>query len=325
MNGKGNRVANVNPKPPGPEGFPLPGDFDGPPAADLTGCIDLHMHSVNSDGFFEPEFLVRWAKHLKLRAISLTDHDTMRGVRRAMDEGKRLGVEVIPGCEISVAYSGGTFHLLAYGVPPEHAEFTNRLDEIANNRHKRNKKIVASLAEHGMPVTYEEIREEAGEGVVGRPHIARVLIKRGYVSDNKEAFDKWLGEGRPCYFEKETFGPREAIEHVRRCGGVPVMAHPFWLNRLSLSDLESYLAELKGFGLMGVECVYSDHAPDFRAQSAEIATRLGLIVTGGADFHGGATKPEVTLGHGAGGGFKVPGDLLDGLKLAIAQSQRLGG
>lgn len=313
--GKGNREVNVQPRPLGPDGFPLPGDYDGP-AADVRGCIDLHMHSTFSDGAFAPEFLVRWAHHLGLAAISLTDHDTMKGVRQAMDEGVRLGVEVIPGCEISVAYSKGTFHLLAYFVSPENTAFTARLDEIAENRHKRNRKIVAKLAEHGMPVTYEEIREEAGEAVTGRPHIARVLLKRGYVKSTQEAFDLWLGDGKPCYFEKETFGPHEAIEHVRRCGGVPVIAHPLWLNHPSLADLEAYLAELKAMGLLGVECIYSDHPPEFRQACVEIARRLGLVVTGGADFHGGVTKPEVSMGTGAGGGFRVEADLLGPLRAA---------
>lgn len=317
--GKGNREVNVKPRPLGPDGFPLPSDFDGP-HADVRGCIDLHMHSTCSDGAFEPEYLVRWAHRLGLKAIALTDHDTMRGVRRAMNEGAKLGIEVIPGCEISVAYSQGTFHLLAYFIEPENTAFTAKLDEIAENRHKRNRKIVGKLAEFGMPVTYEEIREEAGEAVTGRPHIARVLLKRGYVKSTQEAFDQWLGDGKPCYFEKETFGPREAIEHVRKCGGVPVMAHPLWLNRENVDDLEKYLGELRNMGLLGVECIYSDHPPEFRAQCIEIAKRLGLVVTGGADFHGGVTKPEVSLGSGAGGGFKVPAELLDGLRRALQLS-----
>ncbi|GIK51528.1 MAG: PHP domain-containing protein [Planctomycetaceae bacterium] len=320
MNGRGNREVQVKPKPPGPDGFPLPSDFDGPPA-NVSGCIDLHMHSTCSDGAFEPEFLVRWAAKLGLKAIALTDHDTMKGVRRAMTEGARLGIEVIPGCEISVAYSQGTFHLLAYFVEPENRQFTDRLDEIAHNRHARNQKIVAKLGEFGMAVTYGEIRAEAGEAVTGRPHIARVLLKRGYVKSIQEAFDLWLGDDRPCYFEKETFGPREAIEHVRRCGGVPVMAHPYWLNRKNVQDLEVYLAELKDLGLMGVECVYSDHSSEFQRQCIEIAHRLGLVVTGGADFHGGVTKPEVSLGSGPGGGFKVPAELLEGLKRAAAKAR----
>lgn len=318
--GKGNREVNVQPRPLGPDGFPLPSDFDGP-HADVRGCIDLHMHSNCSDGAFEPEFLVRWALKLGLKAIALTDHDTMRGVRRAIDEGAKLGIEVIPGCEISVAYSQGTFHLLAYFIPPENTAFTAKLDEIAENRHKRNKKIVARLAEYGMPVTYDEIREEAGEAVTGRPHIARVLLKRGYVKSTQEAFDQWLGDGKPCYFEKETFGPREAIEHVRKSGGVPVMAHPLWLNRESIEDLETYLGELRDMGLMGVECIYSDHPPEFRAQCIGIAQRLGLVVTGGADFHGGVTKPEVSLGSGAGGGFSIPAALLDRLRAAAVQAR----
>ncbi len=313
MDGKGNRNVGAYRVALGPEGFPVPSNFDGPAAAGVAGCIDLHMHSSFSDGAHEPQWLVRWAKHLGLRAIALTDHDTMKGVPAAMAEGARLGVEVIPGTEISVAYSGGTFHLLAYFVDPADRTFTGKLEEIAQKRHARNQRIVARLAEHGMNVSYDEIRAEAGEGVVGRPHIARVLLKHGFVRELQEAFDKWLGDGKPCFFDKETFGPQQAIEHVRACGGVPVMAHPYWLNRPDLADLDKYLAELKSYGLMGVECVYSDHPAEFRDACVAIAGRLGLVVTGGADFHGGITKPEVTMGHGPGGGFKIDAKLLDPL------------
>ncbi|MCC6572910.1 MAG: PHP domain-containing protein [Planctomycetes bacterium] len=313
MDSKGNRSVGGYVPTIGADGFPEPSTFDGPPAANIKGCIDLHMHSTCSDGAYDPEWLVRWASKLGLRAIALTDHDTMKGVPRAQAEGKKLGVEVIPGTEISVAYSGGTFHLLSYFVEPTHVAFTARLEDIANKRHARNQRIVTKLAENGMHLTYDEIRAEAGEGVVGRPHIARVLVKRGYVKELQEAFDKWLGDGKPCFMEKETFGPRQAIEHVRSCGGVPVMAHPYWLLRPSIEDLEKYLTELRGYGLMGVECVYSDHPPEFRAAVETIARKLGLVITGGADFHGGLTKPEVTLGHGPGGGFKIPADLLDPL------------
>ncbi|MCK6438857.1 MAG: phosphoesterase, partial [Planctomycetes bacterium] len=159
-----------------------------------------------------------------------------------------------------------------------------------------------------------ELLDEAGEATVGRPHMARVLMRKGYVANFQEAFDKWLGEGKPCYFGYDSFGPKEAIELVLDAGGVPVIAHPFWLNRKNIEDLDDYIGQLKGFGLKGMEIIYSDHPPELQQEYRKIAEKHGMIVTGGSDFHGGTTKPEVTLGHGPGGGFHIPGDLLGPLK-----------
>ncbi|MBX3459882.1 MAG: PHP domain-containing protein [Planctomycetes bacterium] len=295
--------------------FPPPSDFLGP-HADVRGCVDLHMHSRCSDGAREPEYLVEWAAALGLRAISLTDHDTTRGVKAAMAAGKRLGVEVVPGCEISVKLSGGTFHLLAYFYDPDDAGFDARLREIADKREGRNRKILAALGELGMPLTYEELLAEAGEAVVGRPHIAALMERKGYVKSRQEAFDKYIANDGPAYFEKDTFGPAEALAFVRKHHAVPVLAHPYWLNRGSLEATEAYLAEMKDLGLAGIEVIYPDHDEHWTRGLLAIAERLGLLVTGGSDYHGGRTKPHTTLGHGEGGGFRVPAELLDKLRAA---------
>ena len=294
--------------------FPEPSNHAGPHHPDLTGCIDLHMHSTASDGALEPEQLVDWAAELGLKAIALTDHDTVAGIKRATARGNEKGVEVIPATEISVTYSGGTFHLLAYYIDPDNQEFVEKMRKVIKGRTERNLKIVAALSEHEMEITEKELLEEAGEATVGRPHMARIMIRKGYVADFQEAFDKWIGEGKPCYFGNDSFGPKDAIELVLKAGGVPVIAHPFWLNRKSIEDLDEYIAELKGYGLKGMEIVYSDHPSDLQTEYIKIANKHDLIVTGGSDYHGGTTKPEVTLGHGPGGGFHVPGELLDGLK-----------
>lgn len=298
--------------------FPAPSSHKGPPA-DVAGCIDLHMHSRCSDGEQQPEYLVEWAATLGQKAISLTDHDTTRGVKRAIETGKRLGVEVIPGCEISVKLSGGTFHLLAYGYDPDDEAFDARLREIADKRESRNRNILDALAKLGMPMTYDELAEQAGEAVIGRPHIAALMVRKGYVSTEKEAFDKWIANDGPAYFEKDTFGPQEALRFVREHHAVPVLAHPFWLNRGSLAATEDYLREMKGHGLMGIEVIYPDHDAQWTQGLLDIAKRLGFIVTGGSDYHGGKTKPHTTLGHGEGGGFKVPAALLDSLRAANQQ------
>ncbi len=295
--------------------FPAPSSHRGPPA-NVAGCIDLHMHSRCSDGEQQPEFLVEWAAALGLQTISLTDHDTTRGVERAIKAGNQLGVEVIPGCEISVKLSGGTFHLLAYGYDPNDQNFDARLREIAAKREARNRNILQALAELGMPMAYGELTAQAGEAVVGRPHIAALMVRKGYAQSQQEAFDKWIANDGPAYFEKDTFGPQEALGFVREHNAVPVLAHPYWLNRGSLAATEEYLREMKGYGLMGIEAIYPDHDAEWTQGLLAIASRLGLIVTGGSDYHGGKTKPHTTLGHGEGGGFKVPAALLDSLRNA---------
>jgi predicted metal-dependent phosphoesterase TrpH len=282
------------------------------------------MHSTCSDGAYEPEFLVDWAAHLGLTAIALTDHDTTNGVRRAQARGREVGVEVIPACEITVAFSGGTFHLLGFFVDVENQAFNDQMAAQVASRNERNRKIVQALCDHGMPVTHEELAAEAGEAVVGRPHIAHVMIRKGYVREFREAFDVWLGDGKPCFFNKEDFSPRDAIGLVLQAGGVPVLAHPRWLNFKDMGKLEEYIVELKGYGLAGLEVIYSDHEDSFQTTLKGIAKRHGLLITGGSDFHGGGVvKPEVTLGHGPGGGFHVPGELL-GL-LRAAASACIGG
>lgn len=300
--------------------FPEPSTFKGPAAASVRGCVDLHMHSNFSDGERPPEYLVRWAAQLGLKAIALTDHDTTRGVKQAMALGRDLGVEVVPGCEISVKLSNGTFHLLAYCFDPDDEAFDARLREIAANRESRNRKILQALTGMGMPIAYEELAAEAGEAVIGRPHIAALMVHKGFVQTRQEAFDKYIDNDGPAYFEKDTFGPAEALAFVRKHNAVPVLAHPYWLNRGSLEATETYLREMKGYGLLGIEVIYPDHDQAWTRGLTDIAGRLDLIITGGSDYHGGRTKPHTTLGHGEGGGFCVPAEVLAGLKKAAGLS-----
>lgn len=192
---------------------------------------------------------------------------------------------------------------------------------VAQSRVDRNVKIVAALKALGMEVTPDELLKEAGEAVVGRPHIAKILMRKGHVANFQEAFDKYLGEGKACYFDKENFTPEDAIKLVLSAGGVPVIAHPFWLNFKTIAELDEYIGKLKGWGLKGMEVVYSDHPDEIQDAYRAMAKKHGLLITGGSDFHGGGiVKPEVTLGHGPGGGFHVPGDLLGPLKAAAGRN-----
>ncbi|MHC4840261.1 MAG: PHP domain-containing protein [Planctomycetota bacterium] len=296
--------------------FPPPSQADGPHAQDLHGCIDLHMHTTFSDGEKPPEYLVDWARELGLSAISITDHDNCNSIDRALAAGKSNGVEVIPGVEISVNLSGGTFHLLGYFVDHTDESFRRRLRETVESRNTRNDKILAALAEIGMDVSLTELQELAGEAVIGRPHIAALLLQKGFVASRQEAFDRYIAEGKPCYFEKEDFTPEDAIALIRQAGGVPVLAHPVWANRGGIAETEAWLKPLLEAGLMGLECHYPDHDAEWTSSLIDFCKSHNLVVTGGSDYHGGNVRPDTTLGHGRGGGFRVEAELLIGLRHA---------
>lgn len=287
-------------------GFPTPASG----ATELQGCIDLHMHSTFSDGEQSPEYLVEWASVLGLKAIALTDHDNCNGVDRAIQAGQRFGVEVIPAVEISVALSKGTFHLLGYYVNHTDSEFSRRLQETVDTRNLRNDKILSALSNAGMNVTLAELQELAGEAVIGRPHIAALLVQKGYVANRQEAFDRYIAEGKPCYFDKVDLTPAETIKLVRAAGGVPVLAHPIWANRGSLQETEDWLKPLIEQGLMGLECIYPDHNQEWTQGLLDICRRHNLIVTGGSDYHGPLVRPDIYLGNARGDGFSVPESLL---------------
>jgi len=257
--------------------------------------IDLHTHSTASDGSFPPKEVVRLAKEGGLKAIALTDHDTIDGIPEAMAAGARWGVEIIPGVEISAHFPGGTMHVLGYFIDYTNGLLDERLAVLKQARADRNPQIVAKLNALGIPLTMEQVVRVSGGGQVGRPHIARALLEAGYVSTTQEAFDKYLRNGAPAYVEKFRFPPRDALAMIREAQGVPVLSHPFTLELGSAYALKNTLLELKDLGLAGIEVFYSDHSREQEALYLKLATELGLLVTGGSDFHG-QNKPEVALG-----------------------------
>ena len=206
--------------------------------------IDLHTHSNCSDGSLSPRELVQLAKKRDLRAIALTDHDTVAGVAEAVAAGKELGVEVVPGVEISAQYPPGTMHILGYCFTPSQPEFLKALKKLQEVRAARNPKIIERLQALGLEITTDEVLN-LSSGQVGRPHIAKALVNRGYVSSIDEAFSRYLQKGAVAYVEKFRFSPREAIALIRGAGGLAVLAHPFTLGiteprELTLSWSKSY-------------------------------------------------------------------------------------
>ncbi|MEW6472664.1 MAG: PHP domain-containing protein [Actinomycetota bacterium] len=273
--------------------------------------IDLHAHSTASDGSDSPSALVELAKRQGLTALALTDHDTVEGLAEARAAAAEVGVQLVEGCELSCEVGPATMHLLVYFLADGSGPLQDRLAGLQAARADRNRRIVAVLQNHGLDVTLEEILAEAGGGSVGRPHVAGVLVRKGYVESVQDAFDLWLAKGRPAYLDRERLLPAEAIGLAHASGAVAVLAHPTSLG-YEEAELEQFVGELADAGLDGMECEYGRYTPELRARLRAMAGRLGLAVTGGSDYHG-RYKPDLQLGTAL-GDLNVADDLLDALE-----------
>lgn len=261
------------------------------------GRVDLHLHTSVSDGVLSPSRIVRYAKEKGLRAIAITDHDTIDGNGEALDEGAKLGLEVIPGVEISAQFDVGSMHILGFFIDIGNKELREKLSLLQETRAKRNPKMVQKLRELGMEISYDEVLHASGGGQVGRPHFAQVLMKKGYVNTVQEAFDRYLGKGAPAYVDKFRFDPKEAMGLIREARGIPVLAHPFTLHIPSPHQLNALLFELVQLGLMGIEISYPEHTKEQISLYKGLAEKHGLLVTGGSDYHGiEANKGEIGVG-----------------------------
>lgn len=260
--------------------------------------IDLHSHSNFSDGSESPERVVELAAAAGCAAVALTDHDGTEGLPRAAARAAELGVELVPGCEVSCSFSPGTMHVLCYFVSPGRSPLQDELARLREDRASRNERMAARLADIGLPVTYAEVLDEAGSIGVGRPHFAAVLVRKGVVSSIQEAFDSYLAKGTPGYVSKARVGIETVIDLVTRSGGVAVLAHPLSLG-LERATLARELGRLRELGLAGVECHYGRYDTITRAELVALAGRLGLVASGGSDFHG-SYKPDLSIGTGTG-------------------------
>lgn len=260
--------------------------------------IDLHTHTTASDGTFTPSEVVRLAVELGIKALAITDHDTIDGIEEALLEGSKLGLEIIPGIEISVDFVK-EMHILGYFIDLNCLSLKATLDKLQDFRRKRNPLIVQRLQKLGFNITLQEVLETAGGESVGRPHIGKVLMDKGYVKSISEAFEKYLAVGKPAYLEKEKLSPKEAIGIIIKAGGIPVLAHPKFLqlDEVSLGEILLYLTNL---GLKGIEAYYSTHSLEETKQYLRLAEKYNLAVSGGSDFHG-SNKPEIILGRGTEG------------------------
>ena len=275
------------------------------------GFIDLHSHTNESDGTLAPGELVSLAKRIGLRALAITDHDTFRGYEQALPFAHQAGLDLVCGIELNGRMAPGTkrsVHILAYfpNTGPTPA-FTHWLARECASRRDRNQRLAENLQREGLSISLAEV-EQRGKSLTGRPHFARVLIDKGYVDSFEQAFDKYLGEQAPSFVPRQSRTAEEVIGAVRDSDGVPVVAHPIRLG-LPRAEEKQLLLRYRDAGLAGLEIYHSEHTPELQAYYRQLAEELGLVPTGGSDFHGDI-KPLVSLGTGLQGNVRVPSEFL---------------
>jgi 3',5'-nucleoside bisphosphate phosphatase len=265
--------------------------------------VDLHSHSTASDGTLTPGQVVQYAADAGLSAMSLTDHDTTAGIAEAQRTAAQLQIDFLPGIEISAQYPRpGTLHLLGYGIDPNHSALIDLTQNLNTARRDRNLRIIARLNELGVSITLDEVLAGAS-GTVGRPHIAQVLVQKGYVKSKQQAFDKYLGQAANAYEDKETITPARAIAMIHAAKGLAVLAHPSQLKKTNTAELAHEIKTFTDFGLDGIEVIHSDHSDAFVEQLEALARQHHLLCTGGSDFHG-EHKPLIRMGYA--GARRVP-------------------
>ncbi|WP_192715863.1 PHP domain-containing protein [Paenibacillus sp. OAE614] len=272
---------------------------------------DLHTHTTASDGMQPPSENVRIAHGKGLAAVAITDHDTVGGIPEALEAGQRLGITVVPGVEISTRASGKDIHVLGYYIDITHEPFLNHLAELRQTRERRNDQMIAKLQQLGISITLEEIiaglgRELKPDESIGRPHMADVLVKKGYASDMRDAFNRYLGEDAPAYVSVPRITPADACAWIREAGGTPVLAHPGIYGDDAL--VERIVREAKP---AGIEVYHSDHGPADEKRYLRMADEHGLIVTAGSDFHG---ERQGVVFHGDIGSRTIPVTVLEQLQ-----------
>jgi predicted metal-dependent phosphoesterase TrpH len=251
----------------------------------MAGAVDLHSHTTASDGTLSPRELVRAAARRGVRVLAVTDHDSTEGLAEAIAEAATFRpLEIVPGIEINCDVDGGEIHVLGYYIDYEAPWFQEFCRAQRAERRARIHRIAERLAALGMPIDTEAVFALVQEGSAGRPHVAQVMVDRGYVKTVREAFDRFLGAGKPANVPRQKLTPEEAVRLLRRAGGVPVFAHP------GLAGRDALIPELVRAGLMGIECYYPEHSAAVTGHYVELCREHGLVATGGSDFHGSRVR-----------------------------------
>jgi predicted metal-dependent phosphoesterase TrpH len=250
--------------------------------------VDLHIHTIHSDGSSTVKEVLEAAAHKGLAAIAITDHDCVDAYPEALERGTQLGIEVIPGLELSSEIEGTDLHILGYFIDIANATLTRRLTEMKEARYVRARKIVENLNKDGIDLRFDTVLSIAGVGAIGRPHIAAAMLREELVYSFREAFEKYLGYGLPAYVEKYRMHPREVFELIKQAGGIPVLAHP------GVTKVDERIPEFIQDGVLGIETYHTEHSAAYQQNYIKIARKNGLAFTGGSDFHNSShNKSEI--------------------------------
>ena len=261
--------------------------------------IDLHCHSYFSDGTFSPEEIVIKAKKRGLRAIALTDHDTIDGLEEFQQAGQKYHIETITGIEFAAQYNRfreQEIHIVGLGFSPTAKPLTEQMQNIVEARQIRNEKMIFALNQLGFDISYEQIKQNAGGNIITRAHFANVLVQKNIVKNTKEAFEKYLSTNKPAYIQRQTLSPALCIKTIQKSGGVAVLAHPT-LYHMDYNEIELLSEELKSYGLTAIETQYSSYSSEQSQKITALADKLGLLYSGGSDFHG-KNRPNIHIGVG---------------------------
>ena len=270
--------------------------------------IDLHTHSNQSDGSMSPAELIHHAKEMNLSAIALTDHDTTAGIDEAMAAAEAEQIELIPGIELSAFYKDREVHIVGLFIDHTNQEFQDNIYEVCHDRADRNLHMIRLMRQSGIDITPESLAAEEGDGVLTRANFANYLKRHGYVHSNNEAFDRYLGIGKPFYLPRKYLSPGAAIHNIKLAGGIPILAHPL-LYHFNETNLERCVSEFKDMGVEGIEVYYSRNTNHDTLRVRHMADQYGLLYSGGSDFHG-TYKPDIELASGT-GNLCIPYDVLE--------------
>lgn len=277
---------------------------------------DLHTHSKASDGTKSPAELVCIAKAAGLKSIALTDHDTIEGLAEFKEAGAKYGIETISGIEFAAAFKNTELHIVGLFIDENDQSLISSMKYIVNEREERNVKMIKVLERLGVYISLEELENNAGGNIITRAHYANVLTEKGYAQNNDEAFNKYIGTGKPGYVKRETLAPKKCIEVIRNAGGIPILAHAT-LYGFNYLEIYNIVGEMKEYGLMGMETLYSTFTKNQQNEMTKICQHYNLLMSGGSDYHGD-NKPDIAIGKGR-GNLRIPQDFADKMKLALHQ------
>ena len=256
----------------------------------MIKIIDLHTHTDSSDGIYSPIELIDHAARNNIVAMAITDHDTVDGLKDASEYAKKINFNLIPGIELSIEYSGGSFHLLGLFIDFENLKLLKTIKKLKRNRENRAQKIVKDLRNYDVNISFDEVKKGVRNGSIGKPHIARIMVKMGYGQNVTEIFHNYMRKGKPGYVKKGNLEITEAISVIKQAGGTPIIAHPASLNYSSYNEFDNILRDSINAGVEGLEVYSSMHSLDETQKFLEIAKKYNILISGGSDFHGDKGK-----------------------------------